>query len=158
MFNLLPLGMLCEMTASGNEWEGRSLTPGTAEGTVLVLEKPLSFWGGMDVRTGTVIDERHPQHGIRLTGRIVVMSAGRGSSSSTSVLAEAIRLGTAPAAIVLTRPDVIVALAPIVTTELYGRGCPVVCLDGGSYCRLKTGMRLRIQADDVTAKMWIGIT
>jgi hypothetical protein len=53
------------------------------------------------------------------------MSAGRGSSS---VLAEAIRLATAPAAIVLAEPDPILAVGAIVAEALYGRGCPIVVL------------------------------
>lgn len=106
--------------------EGRTLCPGAGEGAALVLDEPLSLWGGMDPATGELIDVHHPQHGARLTARVLVMPGGRGSSSSSSVLAEAIRLGTAPAAIVLRTPDAIVALGAIVADELYGRTCPVV--------------------------------
>jgi hypothetical protein len=59
------------------------------------------------------------------------MPAGRGSSSSSYVLAEAIRAGTAPAAIVLGEPDPIVALGAIVAAELYGVDVPVVVAAGG---------------------------
>ena len=54
-------------------------------------------------------------------GRILVMRAGRGSSSGSSVLAEAIRAGTAPAAIVLAERDAILAVGAMVAAELYGR-------------------------------------
>ena len=47
----------------------------------LVLTEPLSLWGGMDPAIGLLIDARHPQRGMSLTGRIVVMPSGRGSSS-----------------------------------------------------------------------------
>ncbi len=83
----------------------RPLLAGETRGVVVVLDEPLSMWGGLDPETGTVIDRRHPQCGTDLTGRIAVMPGGRGSSSSSSVLAEAIRRGTAPAAIVLREPD-----------------------------------------------------
>jgi len=82
----------------------------------------------MDVATGRIIDQHHPQAGQLLTGAILVMPAGRGSSSSSSVLAEAIYAGTAPAAIILHEPDVIVALGAMVAKELYGLACPVVVL------------------------------
>src|SRR3972149_7902586 len=59
-------------------------------------------------------------------GKTRVIPGGRGSSSSSSVLAEAIRAGTAPAAIVLLEPDPIVALGAIVARELYGTSVPVV--------------------------------
>jgi predicted aconitase with swiveling domain len=77
---------------------------------VVVLEEPLSFWGGVDPGKGTVVSEHHPQFGISLRERVLVMPSGRGSSSSSSVLAEAIRLGTAPAGILLREPDPVVAL------------------------------------------------
>lgn len=104
----------------------RTLTPGTATGAVLRLAEPLSFWGGMDPHDGQVIDRNHPQHGAVLTGRVVTMAAGRGSSSASSVLAEAIRLGTAPAALVLGRPDAIVALGALAAEALYGVAVPIV--------------------------------
>ena len=85
-----------------------------------MLEEPLSFWGGLDPDTGTLIDTHHPQRGVVLTDRVLVMPSGRGSSSSSYVLAEAIRAGKAPAAIVLGEPDGIVALGAIVARELYG--------------------------------------
>jgi predicted aconitase with swiveling domain len=106
--------------------EARTLVPGTGRGGVLVLTEPLSFWGGVDPATGDVIDVRHPQRGANVAGRVLVMTSGRGSSSSSSVLAEAVRAGSAPAAIVLAEPDPILALGAIVARELYGRALPVV--------------------------------
>ena len=104
----------------------RVLVAGTADGDVLVLDEPLSFWGGLDPETGVVTDARHPQRGAVLTGTVVVMRSGRGSSSSASVLAEAIRAGTGPAAIVLADADPIVVLGALVAGELYGIQVPVV--------------------------------
>jgi len=112
--------------ASGRD--RHSLVDGDGEGDVVVLDEPLSFWGGMDPKSGEIIDARHPQRGISLRGKVVVMPSGRGSSSSSSVLAEAIRLGTAPAAILLGRPDPLVALGALVARELYGRAPPVAVL------------------------------
>lgn len=106
--------------------EARTLTPGTATATVLVLGAPLSFWGGFDPHDGRVIDRNHPQHGAVLSGRVVVMAAGRGSSSASSVLAEAIRLGTAPAALVLGAADAIIALGALAAAELYDLAVPIV--------------------------------
>lgn len=111
--------------------ETRVLAAGVAGGEVLTLLEPLSFWGGFDAATGRIVDTQHPQRGALLSGRVLLMSVGRGSSSSSAVLAEAIRLGTAPTAIVLARTDVIVALGSIVARELYGKECPVVSLDAG---------------------------
>ncbi|MGZ8581498.1 MAG: aconitase X swivel domain-containing protein [Actinomycetota bacterium] len=104
----------------------RVLVPGVASGEVLVLDEPLSFWGGLDPDTGRLIDTHHPQVGASLAGRVLVMPSGRGSSSSSYVFAEAIRAGTAPVAVVLAEADAIVALGAIVAGELYGVEVPVV--------------------------------
>ena len=71
----------------------QSYAAGEADAVALVLSVPLSFWGGIDVETGRIIDHSHPDLGTSITGTILVMPGGRGSSSSSSVLAEAIRRG-----------------------------------------------------------------
>ncbi|WP_426245016.1 aconitase X swivel domain-containing protein [Nocardioides sp. LHG3406-4] len=116
--------------------KGVSLQPGSAAGELLVLEEPLSFWGGTDLATGTVVDAHHPQLGLALTGRVVAMAASRGSSSSSSVLAEQIRLGVGPAALLLRSPDAIVSLGAMIAAELYDRETPVVLLEPGDFDRL----------------------
>ncbi|HZN42421.1 MAG TPA: DUF126 domain-containing protein [Actinomycetota bacterium] len=123
--------------------EARTLVPGTGSGEVLVLDEPLSFWGGVDPTTGEVIDVRHPQRGATVAGRVLVMGSGRGSSSSSSVFAEAVRAGTAPAAIVLAEPDPILALGSIVARELYGRVVPVVV---SAEPRVRTGDVVTVRA------------
>jgi predicted aconitase with swiveling domain len=111
----------------------RALTPGVARGPALVLDEPLSFWGGLDPVTGTLIDSHHPQVGQMLAGVVLSMPSGRGSSSSSYVFAEAIRAGTAPAAVVLGEADAIVALGAIVAAELYGIEVPVVVAPGAGF-------------------------
>lgn len=111
----------------------------TPTARALVLDEPLSLWGGMDPATGAVIDVRHPQRGAVLTGRAVVMAAGRGSSSSASVLAEAVRAGTAPAAILLGEQDLILAIGAEVAAELYGTRVPVLVLDSAELAAIRDG-------------------
>lgn len=101
------------------------MVAGSAEGQLLVLEEPISFWGGVDPLTGEVLDSRHPQHGTNVAGTVLVLPFGRGSSSSTSVLAEMIRVGVAPAALILGEVDPVIALAAVVARELYGKTIPV---------------------------------
>lgn len=110
------------------------LVPGEAQGPTLVLDEPLSFWGGVDAASGTIVDRAHPQFGTSITGRILVLPAGRGSSSSSSVLAECIRAGTGPAGIVLEVADPILVIGALVAAELYpDRICPVaVAADYGA--------------------------
>lgn len=122
----------------------RVLVPGVATGEVLVLDEPLSFWGGLDPETGVLIDAHHPQVGSSLAGRVLVMPSGRGSSSSSYVLAEAIRAGTAPVAVVLGAADAIVALGAIVAAELYGIAVPVVVSADPA---LATGSTVTVRAE-----------
>lgn len=131
------------MTDGSATSTARMLAPGVGRGEAIVLTEPLSLWGGLDAQTGTVIDVHHPQRGISLARRVVVMPSGRGSSSSSTVLAEAIRAGTAPAAVVLAEPDPIVALGAIVAAELYGIEVPVVV---SSLPALTTGQSVTVRA------------
>jgi uncharacterized protein len=141
------------MTASGADLTGRTLAPGRARGEILVLDEPLSFWGGMDPATGRVVDRHHPQAGAPLSGRVVAMPSGRGSSSSSSVLAEAIRARTAPAAVILVEPDVIVALGSIVAAELYGAEVPVVSVSPEAMAALGSGQKVDVRASSESAEI-----
>jgi uncharacterized protein len=131
----------------GAELAARPLVAGEAAGPALVLEAPLSLWGGMDPHSGRVGDHHHPQFGASVSGRILVMPSGRGSSSSSSVLAEAVRLGTAPLAILLAEPDEILVLGALVAQHLYGRTCPVLVLPEAAGGAVATGDHVTVAAD-----------
>lgn len=133
--------------------EGETLNQGVAEGELVLLEQPLSLWGGMDLDTGRIIDAHHPQCGSSVTGRILAMSSGRGSSSSTSVLAESIRIGSAPAGLVLAERDVIIALGAMVADLLYGLRCPVIRLAPEVFRQLPIPALVRIIAGPTTASL-----
>ena len=126
---------------------GRVLAPGTASADAIVLDEPLSLWGGLDPATGVVIEPRHPQRGASVTGRVLVMAEARGSSSSSSVLAEAVRAGTAPAAILLAAPDLILAVGAAVADELYRVQVPIVVLAQADLGKLRTGDRVTVSED-----------
>lgn len=129
------------------------LVAGAGNGEVLALDEPLSFWGGVNEATGVVTDTHHPQHGRCVAGRILVMPSGRGSSSSSSVLAELIRAGAAPAAIVLGTSDPIIALGALVADALYGRTVPVVVLDPLEYARVASMKRAAVRAHEGVAEV-----
>lgn len=131
----------------GAELAARPLVAGEAAGPALVLEAPLSLWGGMDPHSGRVGDHHHPQFGASVSGRVLVMPSGRGSSSSSSVLAEAVRLGTAPLAILLAEPDEILVLGALVAQHLYGRTCPVLVLPEAAGGAVATGDHVTVAAD-----------
>jgi uncharacterized protein len=119
----------------------------SVNGRAIVLTEALSLWGGMDPATGELIDAHHPQRGANLAGRIVVMPGGRGSSSSASVLAEAVRAGTAPMAFVIGEPDLILSIGSAVAEELYGVRVPVVVADAALRGRIGHDDLVRIGPD-----------
>jgi hypothetical protein len=72
------------------------------------------------------------------------MPSGRGSSSSSTVLAEAIRLGTGPAGIVLGAPDEIIVIGALVAAELYGSQMPVVIGSAEGVTSVRSGDELTL--------------
>ena len=139
--------------SSGRTCSGRTLATGRARGRALVLAEPLSLWGGLDPATGEVVDVHHPQAGVNVAGRVLVMPSGRGSSSSSSVLAEAIRTGRAPAALLLARADDILVVGAVAARELYGRACPVVVLEEGDHAAIASGDLVEVDAAERAARV-----
>jgi predicted aconitase with swiveling domain len=128
---------------------GRVIIPGEAHGRALVSREPLSFWGGYDAQTGEIIDRRHPLSGAVAGGAILALPFTRGSSTTTAVLLEAIRAGTAPAAILTTDTDFFLALASVVAEELYASPLPLCALSDTDFARLRSGDAVRLMADGV---------
>jgi len=124
---------------------GKVSHPGTAEGEVLLLTEPVSFWGGVD-HHGEIIDVHHAQHKAKMTNKILVMPSGRGSSSATAVLAELIRTGDGPLAIVMLQCDTILVIGALVSAEIYDISMPIVELDQEQYAQLSDGMRVKVDA------------
>ncbi len=126
---------------------GRAIVPGSAEGTALVSKEPLSFWGGVCPRTGEIIDRRHELSGANVTGKVFVLPAGRGSSTSSATLMQSIKAGVAPAAIISLSFDPILALGSIVSDELYGRSVPIVILAQEDFSSIKQDDHLIVKPD-----------
>ena len=125
---------------------GKTSHPGTAQGEVLLLTEPVSFWGGVD-HHGEIIDVHHAQHKAKMTNKILVMPSGRGSSSATAVLAELIRTGDGPLGIVMLQCDTILVIGALVSAEIYGISMPIVELNQAEYDQLSDGMNVSVVAD-----------
>ena len=126
---------------------GRALVAGSASGEALVTSEALSFWGGYDFHTGEIIDKHHPLAGVRAAGRVLAVPSSKGSSTTTAVLLEAVRAGTAPAAILTTGVDAFFALASIVADVMYGKSFPVVALEADDFASLVTGAHVIVDRD-----------
>ncbi|RZS87929.1 hypothetical protein EV217_0306 [Phyllobacterium myrsinacearum] len=116
----------------------------------LVLTAPISFWGGVNPRTGRIADVRHPQHGIAISGKVLCLPGTIGSSSAAAVLLELVSAGLAPAAIILHEPDAILLLGLIVAQEM-GHATPIaVKLDRKEFPQL-VDQRLAIDGSGVVS-------
>jgi hypothetical protein len=136
--------------------KGEVLCPGQALGRMALLQEPLSFWGGYDSTSGVIVERTHPCFGESLAGKILVMPRAKGSSSSSSVLAEAIRNGTGPAGIILRERDLIIAIGVIVARELYGVEAPLVVVDEGAFeklCAMDRTVRIHAGEDSREARL-----
>lgn len=120
-------------------FRGQPVAAGSARGRALAANTPLSFWGGFNPDTGEIIDQRHPLKGLVGSGRILVIPSGRGSCSGSGVLLEAIRQGTAPAAIILSRLDPIIGLGCILGDELYSSHPVMIVISEEERQRIATG-------------------
>jgi predicted aconitase with swiveling domain len=105
--------------------QGEVLLPGPAStAAALVLTAPISFWGGVDPKSGAIVDPRHPESGQSVAGRVLLVPETIGSSSAAAILLELVHRGQAPAAIVLHQPDAILLLGLIVAREM-GLNTPI---------------------------------
>ncbi len=97
---------------------GRPLVSAEGTGPLLRLTHPISFWGGVDPVSGEIIDPRHPQFGCSIAGTVLMIPSSVGSSSSSAIMLELLREKRAPAAILMGKGDVILALGVVVGREL----------------------------------------
>ena len=123
------------------------LLAGEAAGEILKLERPISFWGGVDPESGRITDPRHPQHDLSVAGRVLVIPETIGSSSGSAVMLELISRRRAPAAVILGKPDAILILGVVVAKEMeHDAPPPVLLLPVEDQTRLVTGRACRIAA------------
>ena len=94
------------------------LLEGHGPGIVLALTHPISFWGGVDPKTGDIIDARHPQRGQNIAGKVLALPGMIGSSSAAAVMLELVHAGRAPTALLMPEPDAILLLGIIVAREM----------------------------------------
>ncbi len=119
---------------------GTWLVDGAVHGEVVRLDEALSFWGGFDAATGRIIDQSHPQHGTSLAGKVVAMPGSRGSSGTPGVLGEAVRRGTGPAAMIITKADINLVAGALTAQALYDTTCPILLVDTDTFAELPDRM------------------
>ena len=135
----LPKGFAMERVLRGS-----CVVPGKCRGEAIVTSQPISFWGGVDPGTGRINDPRHELFGQSIAGKVLVFPFGKGSSTTSLIILELVRVGKAPAAIVNLRTEAILATGPVVSRHFYGKEIPVVTLSEEDFQVLETGQHLRV--------------
>lgn len=127
--------------------QAKPVVAGDAQGKALVSNIPLSFWGGVDPHTGKVIDVHHDLSGKILTGRALLIPAGRGSCSGSGIMLEMIRQRTCPALLVSIEAEPIVSLGSVMGFELYKRGVPVFTVTEEEYYSIPQDSPMEARSD-----------
>lgn len=95
--------------------KGRGISTGRAEGEVLVSSEPISFLGGVDAKSGVVVEKGHPLEGKSVAGKVLVFPRGKGSTVGTYVIYQLKKNGVAPKAIINLEAEIIVAVGAIIS-------------------------------------------
>ncbi|MAW89219.1 MAG: hypothetical protein CMJ42_22085 [Phyllobacteriaceae bacterium] len=119
-------------------------------GLGLVLDAPISFWGGVDPKTGRIADVRHPQHGASVAGTVLFLPGTIGSSSASAVMMELVHSGHAPAGLVMHQPDAILLLGFLTASEMGWRPPMAVKLDKAHHA-LFSGRDVTLHEDGTLA-------
>ena len=125
--------------------KGRMISPGKAKAEAIVSTEPIGFYGGIDAKTGIVIEKGHQLEGECVTGKVLVFPCGKGSTVGSYVIYGLQKNGVGPAAIVNAETETIVATGVILA------GIP--CVDGIDIEQIKTGDMLNVDADEGFVKI-----
>ena len=93
--------------------KSRKISKGHAKGEIILTKEPISFLGGVDPETGTVIDSNHELQGRKISGKILVIPSGKGSTVGSYVIYQMAKNGTAPLAIIALEAEPIIATGAI---------------------------------------------
>ncbi len=119
--------------------KGRVISPGKTEGVAIVSSEPIGFYGGIDIKTGIVIEKGHPLEGKSVTSKILIFPHGKGSTVGSYVIYGLKKNNVAPAGIINKETETIVATGVILA------GIP--CIDQIDIDKIKDGDNLFLDAD-----------
>lgn len=122
---------------------GRKVVGGVAEGEALVTRHRVSGWGGIDPRTGTIIETRHELNGVSFAGKVLVFPGAKGSSGWSLQFHLTRLMGTAPAAMLFNEMTTKIALGAVVM-----RAPAMTGFDRDPLEVIATGDWVRVDADN----------
>jgi predicted aconitase with swiveling domain len=102
---------------------------------------PLSFLSGVDPESGIIVEKGHPLQGQSISGKVLVFPFGKGSTVGSYVLYALSQNGHAPAAIINTDAE------PIIATGAIIGGIPMIDRIEIPIDRLKNGVNVTVNGD-----------
>ena len=117
----------------------RPISRGVGKGHVLLSKDAISFLGGVDPKTGVVVEKGHPLEGKCIAGAVLIFPRGKGSTVGSYVMLQLNKNGVAPAAIINLEAEPIIAVGAIISR------IPMVDKPGKDiYSVLKDGMDVQV--------------
>jgi hypothetical protein len=120
---------------------GRGIAGGLGKGPLLVSPVPLSFLSGVDPESGIIVEKGHPLQGACIAGTVLAFPYGKGSTVGSYVLYALSRNGHAPAAIVNTEAEPIIATGAIIGE------IPMIDHIDIPINRLRSGVQVQVNGD-----------
>ena len=120
---------------------GRGISSGRGKGPLLVSPVPLSFLSGVDPESGIIVEKGHPLQGECITGKVLAFPYGKGSTVGSYVLYALSRNGHAPAAIINTEAEPIIATGAIIS------GIPMIDRIEIPMSRLRNGIQVLVNGE-----------
>jgi len=121
--------------------KGRVINKGKVSGIALVSAKPISFYGGVDAKTGVVTDKDSDIDGQSISGKILVFPYGKGSTVAPYTIYQLAKAGKAPLAMINTEAETIVAVGCIISD--------IPAVDKIDITKIKSGDKVKIDGDKV---------
>lgn len=119
--------------------KGKIIYPGKVKGKAIVSPEPVGFYGGVDVKTGEIIESGHPLEGRSIKGKILVFPHGKGSTVGSYIIYGLKKLGNAPLAIVTENIDTVTAVGVIISE--------IPCIDGVDIKKIRDGDIIEVDAE-----------
>lgn len=124
------------------ELTGRIINTGAAEGEALVSKNPISFYGGVDPKTGVITDKESDINGQSISGKILVFPFGKGSTVGPYTIYQLAKNNVAPKGIINQECETIVAVGAIISD--------IPCIDRIDISKIKSGDVVRISGEKIT--------
>ena len=120
--------------------KGRKISKGLGEGEVVKVETPISFLGGIDAKSGKILDADTGKVGTSIAGKVFVFTHGKGSTVGSYVIYQLKKNKVAPLAIINENAEIIVAVGAIISD--------IPMVDKIDISKISDGDKVRVYADE----------